>query len=83
MTIKVKLERQKCIGCGSCVSVCPNYFEMKKDGRSHLIGSEADEKAETEELEVEIKGEESEENSPLEKAEALCPVRCIHIKKSS
>lgn len=31
---KVKVDAQKCIGCGSCVAVCEGNFEMK-DGKAH------------------------------------------------
>ncbi|MEM2932961.1 MAG: ferredoxin [Candidatus Pacearchaeota archaeon] len=27
---KVKVDREKCIGCGSCVSVCPENFYFKE-----------------------------------------------------
>lgn len=27
---KVKIEKNKCIGCGSCVAVCEGNFELKE-----------------------------------------------------
>lgn len=68
---KIKLEREKCIGCGSCSALCPKYFEMVEDGKSHIIGAE---KKDIEELDVE----------KLDSAEAaaeVCPAQCIHIEK--
>lgn len=32
--IKISIDREKCIGCGSCVAVCPAVFEIAKDGKS-------------------------------------------------
>ena len=29
--IKVKIDKEKCIGCGSCVAICPDYFAMEGD----------------------------------------------------
>ena len=66
---KIKLEREKCIGCGSCVALCPKYFELQEDGKSHIIGAN---KQEVEELEVE----------KIECAQAAaeaCPSQCIYI----
>lgn len=68
---KIKLEREKCIGCGSCQAICPKFFEIIDDGKSHVKGTN---KAEIEELEVE----------KIECAEAAaeaCPVQCIIIEK--
>lgn len=31
---KITQERAKCIGCGACVSICPENWEMKDDGKS-------------------------------------------------
>jgi len=68
---KIKLEREKCIGCGSCQALCSKYFELIDDGKSHIINAV---KQEVEELEVE----------KIECAEAAsdaCPALCIHIEK--
>ena len=68
---KIKLEREKCIGCGSCQAICAKYFKLQEDGKSHIEGST---KQDFEELEVE----------KIECAEAAgeaCPSQCIHIEK--
>jgi len=31
---KVIFNRDKCIGCGTCVAVCPANWEIKDDGKS-------------------------------------------------
>lgn len=68
---KIKLEREKCIGCGSCSAICPKYFEMAEDGRSHVKGSTG---ADIEELEIQ-------KVECAESAAEACPVQCIHIEK--
>ena len=35
---KIIHEREKCIGCGSCVALCPKFWEMEEDGKSSLKG---------------------------------------------
>jgi len=32
------VDEEKCIGCGLCVSLCPETFELGDDGKSHVIG---------------------------------------------
>ncbi len=32
----VKINKEKCIGCGYCTSVCPNVFELGDDGKSKI-----------------------------------------------
>mgnify|MGYP001038565960 CR=1 FL=1 len=34
---KPKVDKEKCIGCGACVSLCPNIFKIMEDGKSHVI----------------------------------------------
>lgn len=72
---KIKLEREKCIGCGSCAVLCPKYFELVEDGRSHIKGSVSNPPAGgVEELEVD-------KLECAESATEACPVQCIHIEK--
>ncbi len=69
---KIIQEHEKCIGCGSCVSVCPEFWEMGDDGKSHLKGS--DKKGEIYERETEDIG-------CCEEAAEACPVTCIKVEK--
>lgn len=38
MTIKV--DQNKCIGCGACVAIAPNTFDFNEDGLSTVINDE-------------------------------------------
>ena len=68
---KIKLEREKCIGCGSCAALCPKYFEMQEDGKSHIKGSNLQNMEELEVVKIEC----------AESASEACPAQCIHIEK--
>ena len=35
---KPKVNKSKCIGCGACVAICPEVFELK-DGKSIVKNS--------------------------------------------
>lgn len=72
--MKIIHEKSKCIGCGTCVSLCPKYFEMGENGKVHLKGSKVDEKTEKEELKIK-------EIGCVQGAADACPVHCIYIKK--
>lgn len=36
--MKAVIDRDGCIGCELCVSVCPEVFEMSDDGKASVIG---------------------------------------------
>ena len=31
-----KINKEKCIGCGTCESLCPDVFELKDDGKAYV-----------------------------------------------
>ena len=63
---KITQEREKCIGCMACVSICPENWEMKSDGKAKPKKTELDEKG----------------YKCNKQAEDACPVSIIHIKKA-
>lgn len=34
--VSVKVKQDECIGCGSCVAVCPEVFEIGDNGKSQV-----------------------------------------------
>jgi ferredoxin len=37
--MSVVVDKEKCIGCGLCVSMCPDVFEFKDDNKAHVKAS--------------------------------------------
>jgi ferredoxin len=68
---KVIHEREKCIGCGACAAVCPDFWEMSDDGKSVLKGG----KKAGSNFELTVK-----DAGCCKDAENTCPVQCIHVK---
>ena len=56
--MKAYVDHDTCIGCGVCPSVCPEVFEMKDDGLSHVIVDEVP-------SDVEDKAKDAEESCPV------------------
>lgn len=68
---KIVIEREKCIGCGSCAALCDKYFKLAEDGKSQLLDSEKNPEGNYE-LEVE-------EIGCAKLAADSCPIQIIHI----
>lgn len=62
--MKVKVNKDACIGCGACQAVCPEVFELDDDGYAKTIKNE-------------IKDEEKDE--VIEASEG-CPTSAIEVK---
>lgn len=43
MSYQIKQEREKCIGCGSCVALCPDNWEMSGDNKATPKKTEVEE----------------------------------------
>ncbi len=44
--MKVRVDKSKCIGCGVCIALAPNYFRFGPDGKSEPIQEEVPDDAE-------------------------------------
>lgn len=43
MAHTIKVDKECCIGCGSCVAICPELFELGEDGKSKTKKEEIEE----------------------------------------
>ncbi|MCB9370943.1 ferredoxin [Candidatus Woesearchaeota archaeon] len=75
---KIVHDRDICIGCSACASVCPKYWEMEDDGKSSIIGHEKTGNGEEEVLGSNEEALTQDYEGNLDAAES-CPVNCIHI----
>ncbi len=62
--MKVKVNQDKCIGCGACVSLVNDVYDFNDDGLAHVIVNEV-----PKELEKEAK--EALENCPVDAIEEI------------
>ncbi|KKU85548.1 MAG: 4Fe-4S ferredoxin iron-sulfur binding domain protein [Parcubacteria group bacterium GW2011_GWA2_47_9] len=72
--MKIIHQRDKCIGCGVCAVLCPEFFEMGEDVKADLKGSKENKKTGNFELVVE-------DTKCAGEAAEGCPVEIIKIVK--
>jgi ferredoxin len=69
---KVLLDLQKCIGCGTCASVCSDLFELGDDTKAHIKGASINSLIEEKVGELPI---------CVDEAAEACPITAIEIQK--
>lgn len=62
--MKIVVDKEKCIGCGTCEALCSEFFEMR-DGKSRVKKD---------------KQHDLKDIGCVKEAADACPVQCIHIK---
>ena len=38
----LQLDKEKCLGCGSCAAIAPNTFKLGEDSKAEIINPEGD-----------------------------------------
>jgi len=69
---KIIQQHDKCIGCGTCVAVCADFFEMGTDGKAKLKGAK-----DAGESKLEL---ETENPGCCKEAATSCPVQIIIVE---
>ncbi|MDR5586490.1 MULTISPECIES: ferredoxin [Clostridium] len=62
--MKAKVDKDTCIGCGLCPSICPECFDMQDDGKAGSIVEEVP----------------SAYQDSAKEAETSCPVNAISVE---
>jgi len=78
---RIVYDRKGCIGAAACAAVAPEFWEMKDDGKAHLIGGMTDENG-NEILIITENQMTDNMKRALElnkEAAEVCPVQVIHI----
>lgn len=73
-------DRDICIGCSACASVCPKHWIMEDDGKASIVNHTKTGNGEEEILGTTEKPLTEDFEDNMDAAES-CPVNCIHIKK--
>jgi len=74
---KVILDRDRCIGSGSCTAVAPRFWDLQEDGKVTLVDSVFNQESNKWELIIEAQENYIENHE----AENACPVTAIKIEK--
>lgn len=35
--MKIKVDKEKCVSCGLCTNMCPDYFNLDENNKSEVI----------------------------------------------
>jgi len=74
---KVKIDRDLCIGCGTCPAICPKIFKLDGEGKSTVL-----KKGSSEGSREWVSAEELDDSFECAKnAAASCPTQAILIEE--
>ena len=65
--MKIKINQEDCIGCGSCSAICPDVFDLNKENKAVIKNTDTDQ------------GETDEEC--VKEAVDICPIDVIKIEE--
>jgi len=65
--MKVKINQEECIGCGSCLAVCPDIFDLNDDNKAFIKDTGTDQ------------GEV--DNQCVKESVDICPVQVIKVEE--
>jgi ferredoxin len=77
LRMNVSLDRENCIGCSACTTICPEFWSMGDDGKSVLKGARPVAGREGW-LGLNVKTKQDEECNKW--AADICPVKVIHVE---
>jgi ferredoxin len=77
LRMNVSLDRENCIGCSACTTICPGFWSMGTDGKSMLKGGKPV-GGQPGWFVLEIKNKVDEECNKT--AADICPVKVIHLE---
>lgn len=63
--MRAVVSQDTCIGCGLCPSIAPDVFEIKDDGKAHVISDPVPESS----------------KDAAKEAESSCPVNAIAVQE--
>lgn len=70
--MKVTIDEEDCISCGTCMSLCGEVFEFGESGKSVIVEEYREN--------TPYEGEVSDDIDCVEEAVENCPTDCIHIE---
>ena len=72
-SMEVKVDKQKCIGCGTCVAIAPKSFKLDDDGKAEVTDPAGVTEGDL------IAGD---PEAKVKEAAESCPVGAIQISKA-
>ena len=67
--MNITVDKEKCIGCGSCAAIAPNVFKMGDDGKAEVIDGPPAQA-----------GDHSGDEALVNQAKDACPVQAIVVE---